>query len=73
MNSLEKKLINSLLKIRLVEKEISERYSEEQIRCPVHLSIGQEAAAVGVCSAISKKDYVIMIISVDLKVSLRTL
>ena len=55
MNSLEKKLINSLLKIRLVEKEISKRYSEEQIRCPVHLSIGQEATAVGVCSAISKR------------------
>ena len=58
MNNLEKKLLNSLLKIRLVEKEISKRYSEEQIRCPVHLSLGQEAAAVGVCSAISKEDYV---------------
>ena len=35
-------------RIRLVEEEIANRYSEQQMRCPVHLSIGQESAAVGV-------------------------
>ena len=28
------------------------------MRCPVHLSTGQEAAAVGVCHALSNKDKV---------------
>jgi pyruvate dehydrogenase E1 component alpha subunit len=29
------------------------------MRCPVHLSIGQEAVAVGVCSHLSRRDYVL--------------
>lgn len=32
----------SALRIRLVESRISEKYSEGNMRCPVHLSIGQE-------------------------------
>ena len=45
-----------MLFIRLVEEMIAEKYKEQKMRCPVHLSIGQEAAAVGVCNALSKKD-----------------
>ena len=30
-----------MLRIRLVEESIAERYAEQEIRCPVHLSIGQ--------------------------------
>jgi len=45
-----------MLRIRKVELKISELYSEEEMRCPVHLSVGQEAVAVGVCSALEKKD-----------------
>ena len=33
-------------------------YSEEEMRCPVHLSIGQEAVAVGVCEHLQKNDIV---------------
>ena len=29
-------------RIRLVEEKISEKYSEQKMRCPTHLSIGQE-------------------------------
>ena len=29
------------------------------MRCPVHLSIGQESVATGVCSALNKKDKII--------------
>ena len=29
------------------------------MRCPVHLSIGQEAVAAGVCQALSKNDQII--------------
>ena len=50
-------LLASMTRIRLVEEEISKRYSNQQMRCPVHLSIGQEASAVGVCSALRKSDW----------------
>jgi pyruvate dehydrogenase E1 component alpha subunit len=35
-------LYKTALRIRLVESRIAELYSEEKMRCPVHLSIGQE-------------------------------
>ncbi|MCG8589823.1 MAG: thiamine pyrophosphate-dependent dehydrogenase E1 component subunit alpha, partial [Proteobacteria bacterium] len=37
---------------------LAERYAEQEIRCPMHLSIGQEAAAVGVCAALEADDWV---------------
>ena len=55
MNSLNKKLIENLFKLRMVENTISEKYSEQEIRCPVHLSIGQEAVAVGICQKFKHK------------------
>jgi pyruvate dehydrogenase E1 component alpha subunit len=56
--SLELRLYREMLRIRLVEEHIAEVYSQQQMRCPVHLSIGQEAVAVGVCSALTPRDYV---------------
>jgi len=50
------KVLESLWRIRLVEEAIAERYGEQEMRCPVHLSIGQEAAAVGVCVALRDSD-----------------
>lgn len=47
-----------MLKIRMVEESIAERYAAQEMRCPVHLSIGQEAAAVGVCHALRHTDRV---------------
>ncbi len=58
MNNLEKRILMNLLKIRLVEKQISERYAEQLMRCPVHLSLGQEACAVGVCQSLNIADQV---------------
>jgi TPP-dependent pyruvate/acetoin dehydrogenase alpha subunit len=46
-----------MLRIRAVEEAIVAHYSEQQMRCPVHLSIGQEAVAVGVCAALRADDY----------------
>ena len=40
MNLSEKELYFSMLRIRLVEERIAELYSEQEMRCPVHLSIG---------------------------------
>jgi len=49
-------LFYDILRIRLVEGEIAKRYADQEMRCPVHLSIGQEAAAVGVCAALTRQD-----------------
>jgi TPP-dependent pyruvate/acetoin dehydrogenase alpha subunit len=47
-----------MLRIRLVEEAIADHYGEGEMRCPVHLSIGQEAIAVGVCEAMTQADKV---------------
>ena len=47
-----------MLKIRMVEETIAEKYPEQEMRCPVHLSIGQEAVAAGVCAALTNDDVV---------------
>lgn len=45
-----------MLRVRMVEEEIARRYPEGKMRCPVHLSVGQEAAAVGICAALKPGD-----------------
>lgn len=50
-------LYKDMLRIRLIEEAIAERYPYQEMRCPVHLSIGQEACAVGVMAALEKGDY----------------
>ena len=49
-------LLREMERIRLVEETIADRYPQQQMRCPVHLSIGQEAPAAGVCSALRADD-----------------
>jgi len=49
----------AMLRIRRVEERIAARYGEQEMRCPVHLSIGQEAAAVGACSALEREDLIV--------------
>lgn len=48
-----------MLRIRLVEEEIASRYSEWKMRCPTHLSIGQEAVAAGVGTLLRDDDFVV--------------
>jgi TPP-dependent pyruvate/acetoin dehydrogenase alpha subunit len=57
-NSKKIQLYKKLLRIRSVEYSISEKYNEQKMRCPIHLSIGQEAIAVGICSNLKKEDKV---------------
>jgi len=47
-----------MLRIRRLEEEIAEAYREQEMRCPTHLSIGQEAAAVGICAALKLDDVI---------------
>jgi len=51
-------LYRAMLRIRLVEERIAALYPEQEMRCPVHLCIGQEAVAAGACAALEFRDYV---------------
>ena len=55
---LRSRLFYDMLRIRRVEERVADLYAEQEMRCPVHLSIGQEAVAVGVCTALATEDYV---------------
>ena len=46
------------LRIRMVEEEIVNRYGEQEMRCPTHICIGQEAPPVGVSAHLRTDDYV---------------
>lgn len=52
------RLYRAMRRIRRVEEEIERLYPTDKIKSPVHLSIGQEAAAVGVCDALRADDVV---------------
>ncbi|OGU19984.1 MAG: hypothetical protein A2X85_13750 [Geobacteraceae bacterium GWF2_54_21] len=52
------RLYESLTRIRLFEERIVERYHEQEMKTPVHLCLGQEAVAVGVCSRLAREDYI---------------
>ncbi|WP_025900146.1 thiamine pyrophosphate-dependent dehydrogenase E1 component subunit alpha [Sneathiella glossodoripedis] len=53
---LAQKLSHSMRRIRTVEETIAERYSEQQMRCPTHLSTGQEAVSAAVGEILRKTD-----------------
>lgn len=52
------RLFETMLRIRMVEEKIIELYPEQEMKCPVHLCIGQEAIAAGVCINLKKEDFV---------------
>ncbi len=52
------RIYRALRLIRRVEEEIARIYPSDKIRSPVHLSIGQESVAVGVCNALRDDDVV---------------
>ncbi len=60
MNGAETRLYHAVRRIRRVEEVIAEIYPSDKIRSPVHLSIGQEAVAVGVCDVLGRDDVVAM-------------
>ena len=54
-----KGLYYEMLRIRRVEEAIADLYPQQEMRCPVHLCIGQEAVAAGVCARLEGGDYVL--------------
>lgn len=51
-------LYREMLRIRLFEETVAEMVTTGEAQCPCHLYVGQEAIAVGVCSALDAEDYV---------------
>lgn len=51
-------LYRVMLRIQKVELKIDELYHEDEMKTPVHLCLGQEAIAAGVCSNLNTEDYV---------------
>jgi pyruvate dehydrogenase E1 component alpha subunit len=49
-------LYRSMLRIRQVELRIERLYHEDQMKTPIHLCIGQEAIAAGVCAQLRHTD-----------------
>lgn len=50
----------TLFLVRRAEEEIARLYPTDAIKSPIHLSIGQEAVSVGVCSRLRANDVVCM-------------
>ena len=48
-----------MYRIRSVEEEISKRYSEKKMRCPTHLSVGQEAVPAAFSKIVLKSDFAV--------------
>ena len=55
---LQQALYRSMRRIRLIEQAIAREYKNQEMRCPVHLSIGQEVAAAAVCESLTRHDHV---------------
>jgi pyruvate dehydrogenase E1 component alpha subunit len=53
------RLYADMLRIRMIEEAIAAHYPEEKMRCPLHLSIGQEAVPVAVGAALRRDDQVV--------------
>lgn len=54
----KKELLYSMLRIRRIQERIESLYLRDDMKTPIHLYIGQEAIAVGVCAALEKADYI---------------
>jgi TPP-dependent pyruvate/acetoin dehydrogenase alpha subunit len=63
VHSLEPKLslelFEKLFLVRAVEEEIAARYSSGRMRCPTHLSIGQEAVPAALALCARKSDFAV--------------
>jgi pyruvate dehydrogenase E1 component alpha subunit len=52
-------LLYGMLLIRRIEEALIAEYPKQEMRCPVHFSIGQEAIAVGVSSNLTRQDWIV--------------
>ena len=57
MNNNKLLLLFGMKRLREVEIRISKEYPKEKIRCPVHLSVGQEAPSAALSLLVNKNDF----------------
>jgi len=57
-STLRLKLHRQMLRLRHAERLLARLYDEQEMRTPTHFGLGQEAVAVGVCSALTSDDVV---------------
>lgn len=43
-------------RIRLIEETMADLYADQEMRCPVHLCIGQEAISAGIAAVVRRQD-----------------
>lgn len=48
-----------MYRTRSIEEEIAKRYHEGRMRCPTHLSVGQEAVPAAFSQLVQKKDFAV--------------
>ena len=53
------KLLKEMYLVRLTDTYIAEKYSEQKMRCPIHLSLGQEGPSAAMCLNLKKNDLAI--------------
>lgn len=53
---MEIKLWRQMMRIRIIELKIAEKYHEREMRCPVHLSVGQECVPVCISANLTSID-----------------
>lgn len=58
-SALSRRLYHDMLRTRLIEEAIASHYAGQEMRCPVHLSIGQEGISTGVCAALRRDDKIV--------------
>jgi pyruvate dehydrogenase E1 component alpha subunit len=52
------RLFREMLRIRKVQVKIESLYPLDEMKTPVHLCIGQEAMAAGVCAHLARGDFI---------------
>jgi len=50
-------LYKTMMKIRMFEEKVADLLFADEIKCPTHLYIGEEAIAAGICANLQKDDY----------------
>ncbi len=55
---IKRDLLKKMLSIRIFEERIVAVYPKQEMKTPVHLCIGQEACAAGVCAHLNKEDLI---------------
>jgi TPP-dependent pyruvate/acetoin dehydrogenase alpha subunit len=58
ISKIKKKLYFNISLIRETEQKIAKEYENQEMRCPIHLSLGQEASAAAIGCLIKKNDSV---------------